>query len=332
LLYFSNHFCANRNNEADDLDRVDAMRAFIIAVEEGSLSAAARRLGRSPAAITRTIAFLEADVGAVLLHRTTRAISVSDAGARYAAACRRILADLEEARLAAAGAHAAPRGLLTITAPVMFGTRVLRPILDAFLAEQPAVQARYLLIDRLVNLADEGIDVALRIAHLPDSGLIATRVGAVRRVVAASPAYLAGRTAIREPADLAHHDCIAHSGASAGASTEPGQTEVWSFPPRPGAGGHRNIRVSPRLAVNAIESAIRSAADGRGVVRVLSYQIEEEVRDGRLVILLEADEPEPLPVHLVIPDGRLGIAKVRAFVDFAAARLKAKLRRSMSGR
>jgi DNA-binding transcriptional LysR family regulator len=305
------------------LDRIDAIRAFIAAADEGSLSAAARRLGRSPAAITRTIAFLEDEVGVALLHRTTRALSLSEAGERYAAACRRILADLEEARLAAAGAHAAPRGVLTVTAPVMFGTRILRPVLDDFLAGQPAVQARYLLIDRVVHLADEGIDVALRIAHLPDSGLIATRVGEVRRVVAAAPAYLVGRPAIAAPADLAAHDCIAHTGL--------GPTEIWSFPPRPGAGAHRHVRVTPRLTVNAIDSAVRSAADGRGVVRVLSYQIEQEVRDGRLVTLLEDDEPEPLPVHLVMPDGRLGIAKVRAFVDFAAPRLKARLQ-SISGR
>ncbi len=307
------------------------MRAFIAAVDEGSLSAAARRLRRSPAAVTRTIAFLEAEVGAELLHRTTRSLSLSDAGERYAAACRRILADLEEARLAAAGAHAAPRGLLTITAPVMFGTRILRPVVDDFLASQPAVQARYLLIDRVVNLAEEGVDVALRIAHLQDSGLIATRVGEVRRVVAAAPAYLAGRPAITAPADLAAHDCIAHTGLGAAPDAASGPAEVWSFPPRPGAGGQRHVRVAARLTVNAIDSAIRSAADGRGVVRVLSYQIEQEVLDGRLVILLEDDEPEPLPVHLVMPDGRLGIAKVRAFVDFAAARLKARLR-SISGR
>jgi DNA-binding transcriptional LysR family regulator len=304
--------------KAEQLDRIDAIRAFIVAVDEGSLSAAARRLRRSPAAITRTIAFLEEDLGVELLHRTTRKLRLSDAGERYAAACRRILADLEEAKLAAAGAHAAPRGLLTVTAPVMFGTRILRPVVDAFLAEQPAVQARYLLIDRVVNLADEGIDVALRIAHLPDSSLIATRVGEVRRVVAASPAYLAGRPAITAPADLAAHDCITYTGLGEGA--------VWSFPPRPGAGAHRHIRIAPRLSVNAIDSAIRSAADSRGVVRVLSYQIDEEVRDGRLVVLLEADEPAPLPVHLLMPDGRLGIAKVRAFVDFAASRLKARLR------
>jgi DNA-binding transcriptional LysR family regulator len=175
-----------------------------------------------------------------------------------------------------------------------------------------------LLLDRIVGLTDEGMDVALRIAHLPDSGLIATKVGEIRRVVAASPGYLAGRPAIREPADLAAHACITHG--------EAGQSVTWSFPPKSGTSGHRHVRVTPRLHVNLIESAVRSAAEGRGIVHVLSYQIEQEVRDGSLVILLADDEPEPLPLHLVTPDGRLGIAKVRAFVDFAAVRLRARLR------
>jgi DNA-binding transcriptional LysR family regulator len=305
------------------LDRIDAIRAFVPTVDEGSLSGAARRLNRSPAAITRTIAFLEEEVGVELLHRTTRALRLSDAGERYAVACRRILVDLEEANLAAAGAHAAPRGLLTVTAPVMFGTRILRPIIDAFLAEQEAVQVRYLLLDRIVGLTDEGVDVALRIAHLPDSGLIATKVGEIRRVVAASPVYLAGRPAIRAPADLAAHACITHG--------EAGQSVTWNFPPKAGSSGHRHVRVTSRLHVNLIESAVRSAAEGRGVVQVLSYQIEQEIRDGSLVILLADDEPEPLPVHLVTPDGRLGIAKVRAFVDFAAIRLRARLRSLVAG-
>jgi DNA-binding transcriptional LysR family regulator len=303
---------------SERVDRIDAIRAFVAAVDEGSLSGAARRLHRSPAAITRTIAFLEDEVGVELLHRTTRVLRLSDAGERYAVACRRILADLEEANLAAAGAQATPRGLLTVTAPVMFGTRILRPIIDEFLAEQEAVQVRYLLLDRIVGLTDEGMDVALRIAHLPDSGLIATKVGEIRRVVAASPGYLAGRPAIREPADLAAHACITHG--------EAGQSVTWSFPPKAGTSGHRHVRVTPRLHVNLIESAVRSAAEGRGIVHVLSYQIEQEVRDGSLVILLADDEPEPLPVHLVTPDGRLGIAKVRAFVDFAAVRLRSRLR------
>ena len=299
------------------MDRIDAIKALIASVDEGSLAKAAKRLGRSPAALTRTIAFLEQDVGVELLHRTTRTLRLSEAGERYAAACRRILADWEEANLAAAGTHAAPRGLLTITAPVLFGTRILRPVLDAFLAQYPAVQARYLLLDRPVSLTEEGIDVALRIAHLTDSSLIATRVGEVRRVVAAAPDYLAGKSPIDTPADLALHTCISHS--------ELGQGDVWTFPPGPGATAHRHIRITPRLSVNTIESTVRSAADGRGVVRVLSYQIEEEVRDGRLQIVLQDAEPDPLPVYLLAPEGRLSLPKVRSFVDFAATRLKVRM-------
>jgi DNA-binding transcriptional LysR family regulator len=299
------------------MDRIEAIRAFLAVVDEGSLVKAARRLGRSPAALTRTVAFLEADVGVQLLHRTTRTTHLSEAGERYAAACRRVLADLEEANLAAAGTYSAPRGLLTVIAPVLFGTRILRPVVDAFLIEYPAVQIRYLLLDRQVSLAEESIDVALRIAQLTDSGLIASRVGEVRRVVAAAPRYLLGKPPIRTPADLATHNCIIHS--------EFGQKDVWTFPPRPGTTAHRNIRVTSRLSVSSIESTIRSAVDGRGIIRVLSYQIDEEVHDARLQIILEGAEPAPLPVHLLASDSRLGLAKVRAFVDFAVPRLRTKL-------
>lgn len=245
------------------MDRIEAIRAFLAVIDEGSLVSAARRLGRSPAALTRTVAFLEEDVGAQLLHRTTRTVHLSEAGERYAVACRRILTDFEEAKLAASGMYAAPKGLLTITAPVLFGTRILRPVIDAFLAECPDVQVRYLMLDRQVNLSEEDIDVALRIAQLPDSGLIATRVGQVRRVVAAAPHYLTGRSAIQTPTDLSAHDCITHG--------ELGQRDVWTFPPRTGTVAHRNIHVRSRLSVNSIESTIRSAVDGRGVIRVLSY-------------------------------------------------------------
>jgi DNA-binding transcriptional LysR family regulator len=300
------------------LDRIDAIKAFVTTIDAGSLSGAARRLGRSPAAITRTIAFLEDELGVELLHRTTRVLRLSDAGERYILACRRILADLEEANLAAAGAHAAPRGLLTVTAPVMFGTRILRPVIDEFLAAYPTVQVRYLLLDRQVSLTDEGVDIALRIAHLPDSSLIGTKLGEIRRVVAASPQYLADRPPITQPADLARYDCISHG--------EPSQSVVWSFPPKGDATALRNVHIVPRLHVNLIESAVRSAADGHGIIRVLSYQIEQEVRDGRLKILLADAEPDPIPVHLITPDGRLGIAKVRAFMDFAVLRLRTELR------
>ena len=166
----------------------------------------------------------------------------------------------------------------------------------------------------MTRLTDEGIDVALRIAPLPDSSLIAIKVGEVRRVVAASPSYLASRPPIRVPEDLAAHECITHG--------EPSQNEIWSFPPLPGMDRLRNIRMSSRLHVNLIESAIGTAADGHGVIRVMSYQVEQEVEDGRLEIVLADAEPDPVPVHLITPAGRLESAKVRAFVDFAVARLR----------
>ncbi len=299
------------------MDRIDAIRAFVAVVDEGNLAKAAIRLARSPAALTRTIAFLERAVGVQLLHRTTRTTHLSEAGERYVVACRRILADLEEANLAAIGTRGAACGLLTVTAPVLFGTRILGPVVDAFLAEFPAVQIRYLLLDRQVGLMEEGIDVALRIAQLADSGLIAIRVGDVRRVVAAAPRYLEGRPPIRTPSDLPAHNCISRS--------EVGQEDVWTFPPRPGTTAHRNIRIAPRLSVNSIESTIRTAADAHGIIRPLSYQIEEEVRDGRLQIILRDAEPAALPVHLLAPASRLAMPKVRAFVDFAAPRLRSKL-------
>jgi DNA-binding transcriptional LysR family regulator len=191
------------------MDRLDAMRVFVAALDEGSLAGAGRRLGRSPAAVTRAVAFLEGHVGVQLLYRTTRALRLTEAGERYASTCQRVLTDLEEADISAAGERAAPRGLLTITAPVMFGTHILRPIVTAFLRREPAVRIRYLLLDRLVNLIDEGVDLALRIAPLPDSSLVALRIGEVRQMLCASPEYLARKPPIVAPADLAGHDCIA---------------------------------------------------------------------------------------------------------------------------
>ena len=296
------------------MDRLDAMRVFVTALDEKSLAGAGRHLGRSPAAVTRAITFLESHVGVRLLHRTTRTMRLTEAGEHYASVCRRVLTDLEEADLSAAGERTAPRGLLTLTAPVMFGTRVLRPIVNAFLREQPTVQFHYQLLDRPVNLIDEGYDAALRIAHLPDSSLVALRVGEVRRVVCASPGYAAGNPAITAPADLTAHECIAIS--------QLGQGETWTFP---GGTAPRTVRVRPRLTVNAVQPAVDAAVEGYGIIRVLSYQVEQEVRAGKLVILLHDDEPPPLPIHLIVPEGRLAIAKVRAFFDFAAPRLKATL-------
>ena len=251
---------------------------------------------------------------------------MSEAGERYAVACRRILTDLEEADIAAAGERSAPRGILSLTAPVLSGEEVLRPILDAFTDTYPAVSARLYLLDRLVNLIDEGIDVALRIAHLPDSTLVAIRVGEVRRIVAAAPRYLALHPRIDEPGDLAKHQIIAmtHFGI-----------DSWSFPPFPGSSVPRTVQFTPRLVINTVRGAVTSAVDGCGVTRVFSYQVAEHVREGKLEIVLAGDEHPPLPVHLISPQGRLSVPKVRAFVDFAVPRLRshfASLARDSGGR
>ena len=295
------------------MDRIDAMKVFVSAVEEGSLAGAGRRLGRSPAAVSRAIAFLEAHVGTELLHRTTRALKLSEAGERYVAACRRVLAELEEADIAAGGERAAPRGTLTLTAPMITGEDVVRPVVDAFMNEYPTVSVRLLMFDRQVNLIDEGIDVALRIAHLADSNAIAIRLGEVRRVVAASPAYLSRHPVINEPADLAKHQIVS--------MTHFGQ-DSWSFPPLKNSSVPRTVQFTPRLTVNTVRAAVASAAEGNGITRLFSYHIADQIRDGRLQILLDKDEHPPLPVHLLAPPGRLSVPKVRAFVDFAVPRLK----------
>lgn len=297
------------------IDRLDSMRVFITVLNEGSLARAGRSLARSPAAVTRAIAALEGHVGAPLLVRTTRKLQLTETGERYAAVCRHVLAQLEEVELSLAGQAAAPHGILTITAPVMFGSRVLRPIVNEFLQAHPKVQVRYLLLNRLTNLIDEGIDVGLRIAALQDSSLIALRIGEVRRVLCASPAYLARKPAPATISDLANHDCIA---------IEPTSPEdIWSFPPVPGRKMARTVRIRPRLMVNADEAAVSAAVDGEGIVRILSYKIQQEVREGKLVVLLPDDEPPAVPVHLVAAEARLAVPKVRAFMDFAGPRLRA---------
>jgi DNA-binding transcriptional LysR family regulator len=300
------------------MDRIDAMKVFVVALDEGSLAGAGRKLGRSPAAVSRAVAFLEGHLGVALLHRTTRSIQLSEAGKSYAAACRRMLTDLEEADTLAAGEGSTPRGTINLTAPVTSGEQVLRPLLDDFLDAYPTVSARLYLLDRTVNLIDEGIDVALRIAHLPDSSMVAVRVGEVRRIVVAAPSYLAEHPRIDEPGDLAKQQIIAmnNSGVSS-----------WSFPPADGSTIPRAVHFTPRLLVNSVLAAVASAVEGRGVTRPLSYQVAEHVRDGRLQVLLRSDEYAPLPVHIVAPEGRLSVPKVRAFVDFAVPRLRAQFAR-----
>jgi DNA-binding transcriptional LysR family regulator len=295
------------------MDRIDAMKVFIATLDEGSLAGAARRLGRSPAAVSRAIAFLEEHTGAALLHRTTRTIKLSEAGERYASACRRILTELEEADLLVADERSAPRGLLTITAPVAAGEDVLRGIVDDFIDRYPDVSVRLQLLDRPVSLIDEGVDVALRIAHLPDSTLIAIPIGEVRRVVAASPQYLAKHPRINEPADLALHQIISmtHFGL-----------DSWSFPPAGRSTIPLVVAFTPRFIVNTIQAAVDSAVAGRGVTRMFSYHVAQEVKEGTLKLVLRDAEHAPLPIHLLTPQGRLSVPKVRAFVDFATPRLR----------
>ena len=295
------------------MDRIDAMKVFVAALDEGSLAGASRKTGRSPAAVSRAIAFLEAHVGVPLLHRTTRSIKLSEAGERYALACRKVLADLEEADRHAAGERSVPRGTLTITATVYSGVEVLRPIVDAFMEQFPTVNVRMYLLERPVNLIDEGMDLALRITHLADSTLVAHRVGEVRRVIAASPRYLATHPRIVEPADLSKHPIIAlqHSGV-----------DSWSFPPLEASSVPRTVPISPRLVVNNVRAALASAVAGHGVTRLLSYHVAAEIKQDLLRIVLADAEPAPIPVHLVSPYGRLAVPKVRAFVDFALPRLR----------
>ena len=290
------------------------MKVFIAALDEGGLRKAGHKLGRSPAAISRALAFLETHVGVTLLHRTTRSFKLSEAGERYAVVCRRVISDLEEADLVAAGERSAPRGVLTITAPVAAGEDVLRPILDAFMDAFPTVSVRLLLLDRPVSLIDEGIDIALRIAHLTDSTHVAIRLGEVRRVVAASPRYLSTQPKIEEPADLAKHKIIAmtHFGI-----------DSWTFPPAKGSSIPRSVQFSPRLVVNSVRGAVASAIEGRGITRLFSYHIAEQLSQGKLQILLAHDEHPAVPLHLISPQGRLVVPKVRAFVDFGVPRLKA---------
>ena len=297
------------------MDRIDAMKIFVATLDEGSLAGAGRLLKRSPAAVSRAIAFLEAHVGVELLHRTTRRIRLSEAGERYAGACRRILTELDEAEMLAVGEKSAPRGTLTLSAPPIGGEDILRPIVDEFLDSYPAVQARLLLLDRSVNLVEEGVDVALRVAQLPDSSLIATRVGDdVRRVVVASPEYLGSRAPIVQPANLAGHDIIAFTNFG---------LDSWSFTPAEGSSVPRTVPFAPRLTVNSVRAALASAIEGRGITRLYSYHVAEAVRAGQLRVILADAEFPALPVHMLAAKARLSAPKVRAFLDFATPRLRA---------
>jgi DNA-binding transcriptional LysR family regulator len=289
------------------------MRAFVAVADAGGFAAAARLLGLSPPAVTRAIAAIEERVGTRLLQRTTRVVRLTEAGTHYLADCKRILAEIDEAEASAAGSHGEPAGQLAVTAPVMFGRLFVAPLVFDFQARHPRVTARLLLVDRVVDLIEEGLHVAVRIANLADSSLSAARVGWLRRVVCASPGFLAAHGVPARPGDLEGQDSIAFGGSA----TPPG----WTFPV---AGRAETVGVAHRLAVNTADVAVAAAVAGRGFTRVLSYQSAAEVAAGRLVIVLEDFEPPPIPIHIVHPEGRRASARVRAFVDYAVERLRAE--------
>lgn len=294
------------------MDRLQAMATFVAVVDGGSFASAARTLNLSPPVVTRAVAELEERLQLRLLTRTTRVVRVTEAGARYAEDCRRILAEIEEAESAAAGAHGAPRGTLTITAPVLFGQMYVTPVLVRYLQTYPEVDAQCLFLDRVVNLMEEGVDVAVRIAELPDSSLQAIRVGRVRRVLVAAPGYLEAHGVPGRPEDLAQHVIV--SAAGLGAQPE------WRF--RIDGRAHAQ-RIAPRMRTTTNDSAISAALAGLGIARLLSYQAAPHVAAGTLVPLLEAYEAAPLPIHVVHHEGRRATQKVRNFVDMAVESLRA---------
>ncbi|RWD69107.1 LysR family transcriptional regulator [Mesorhizobium sp.] len=300
------------------MDRLDAMSLFVDTVEAGSLSAAARRASVPLATVSRKLSDLEKHLKTRLLNRSTRRLALTDAGQSYFAACRRILAEVNEAERTAAGEYSSPTGELVITAPVVFGRLHVLPVITDFLAVYPQVDVRLTLSDRITQLVEEHIDLALRIGELPDSAMVAIRVGSIRRIVCASPAYLASHGTPEKPSELAGHSCVTFEGLASPAT--------WSF----GAGKtETTIPVRSRLQVNTAEAAIDAAIAGLGLTKVLSYQADTAVRAGALRVVLEPFEPPPWPVSLVhAGQGRLPV-KLRAFLDFAAPRLKERLARSL---
>jgi DNA-binding transcriptional LysR family regulator len=296
------------------MDRLESMSILVTAVEAGSLSAAARRLGTPLATVSRKVSELEAHLKTRLLTRSSRQLSLTDAGRSYVAACKRILEDVGEAERAASGEYSAPKGDLMITAPIVFGRLHVLPVLAEFLRVYPDIDIRLVLADRVVNLLEDHVDLALRIAELPDSSLVATRVGAIRRVVCGSPAYFAERGTPKSPGELGTHACVTFEGLM--------PPDAWTFTK---GKSDTSVAIHSRLVVNTAEAAIDAAIAGLGITRVLSYQIANAARTGALTVVLQEFEPAPSPVNLVYTGQRLLPLKLRAFLDFAAPRLKARL-------
>jgi DNA-binding transcriptional LysR family regulator len=301
-------------NNGTVMDRFQSMSVFLAVAEAGSFSAASRRLGIPLATVSRKVSELELHLKARLMIRSSRHLVLTDAGRSYVAACKAILENLEEAERAASGEYSAPKGHLSIAAPIVFGRTHVLPIIVEFLKAYPDINVKLSLADRLVNLAEEHVDIALRIGELPDSSLIAKRLGFTRRVVCGSPAYFAARGTPETPDELSRHSCLTFD-----ALMQPG---VWTF-----SKGNQtlNVPIHSRLSVNTAEAAIDAAIASAGVTRVLSYQVAEPVRAGLLQLVLRQFEPEPVPVSLIHSAQGVLPLKLRAFLDFAAPRLKARL-------
>lgn len=294
------------------MDRFHQIQVYVAVAEEQGFAAAARRLQLSPPAVTRAVAALEETLGVKLLNRTTRFVRATEAGQRYLEDARQILAQLEIADEAAAGINAEPRGHLAVTAPVLFGRKFVMPGIVEYLQRYPGMEVDAVFLDRVVNLLEEGMDVSVRIGDLPDSSMQALRVGTVRSVVVAAPEYLARVGVPRAPQELLAHSAIVSSAGSFSAG--------WRFASN---AGEHPLRVKPRLRVTANDAAVAAASQGLGITQLLSYQVAEDVAAGRLEILLKEFEPPAYPVHIVHREGRHSSAKVRAFIDLLAARLRA---------
>lgn len=296
------------------MDRLESMSTLLAAVETGSLSAASRKLGVPLATVSRKVSELEAHLRTRLVNRTSRRLTLTDAGRSYVAACKRILEEIEDAERAAKGEYTAPQGDLTITAPIVFGRLHVLPVTMDFLNAYPAINVRLVLGDRVINLVENHVDLAVRIGALPDSSLVAMRIGEIRRVACASPAYFAQHGTPQTPDDLRSHACITFDTLYA--------SEGWAFLL---GKSEKSIPVTSRLVVNTAEAAIDAAVASIGIARVLSYQVASGVRAGRLVVVLRDFEPVAWPVNLIHGGQPLLPLKLRAFLDFAGPRLKSRL-------
>lgn len=297
------------------MDRLDAMAMAVAAIDEGSLAAAARRFGRSAAAATRAIALLEEEAGESLLLRSTRGLRLTDAGERHAAVWRDVLARLAEVKTDQAANTIS--GTLVLSAPELFGRLKVQPVLESFLDQHPEVQIRALLLNRVVDMVAEGVDVAIRFAHLAETNLVAVKLGEVRQVICAAPGYLDRQGAPAEPADLARHACIGTSGE--------GNRELWSFRRDAQSTRTRSVPVQTRLSNTSVGAGLDAALRGAGLIRVLSYQVAEDLAVGRLRRVLTGFEPEAIPVNIVFRAHPRRWSPVRGFVDHAVPMLRREL-------